>query len=102
MLIGSELIAALLAPAAYPHPVEDVQLVETHISWVFLAGPYAYKVKKPVRLPFVDFSSLAAREFFCREELRLNRRFAAGIYLDVVPIAGTPPRFGGKSSPVEW
>ena len=86
-------------PAAYAalHAVEGViDCRETHVSWVFLTGAYAYKVKKPVRLSFLDYSTAARREWFCREELRLNRRFAPGLYLDTVPIAGRPgaPRVG--------
>lgn len=73
---------------AYPHPVGHVQFVETHVSWVFLAGAFAYKVKRPVCYPFVDMRLPRQRLFFCREELRLNRRFAPDLYLDVVPIAG--------------
>jgi aminoglycoside phosphotransferase family enzyme/predicted kinase len=75
-----------------------VQLVETHVSWVFLTGRYAYKLKKPVKLPFVDFSSLALRRHYCREELRINRRLAPDLYLAVVPIGGpqTAPRIGRR------
>ena len=87
--------------------VEALRLpfVETHISYVLFDRGYAYKIKKAVRFPFLDFTTLAAREFFCREELRLNRRLAPSIYLDVVPIAGTPdapvvdPADGHPSSP---
>lgn len=86
------LVQALRDPACYPHAVGRVELLETHISCVLLAGDYAYKLKKPVRLPFLDFSTRAARLRFCREELRLNRRTAPGIYLDVVPIGGDPAR----------
>ena len=85
----ASLIAALRDPACYPHAVERVDLEETHISWILLAGNYAYKVKKPVRLPFLDFSTLAARRRYCEEELRLNRRTAAELYLEVVPISRT-------------
>lgn len=72
------------------------RLVETHISWVLLAGDRAWKIKKPVRLGFLDFGTLAERERLCREELRLNRRLAPALYLDVEPIGGTPdaPRLG--------
>jgi uncharacterized protein len=72
--------------------------VETHVSWVFLTGRYAYKVKKPVKLPFVDFSTLKRRKRFCDEELRVNRRLARELYLGVVPIGGTraAPRIGRK------
>jgi hypothetical protein len=89
-------IEALRDPACYPHPVGTVELLQTHISYVLLAGEFAYKVKKPVCLPFLDFSTLAARRHFCEEELRLNRRTAPGLYLEVVPIGGTPsaPRVG--------
>lgn len=86
------LVQALLDPAAYDHPVEAVQLLETHISWVFLTGAYAYKVKKPVNLGFVDFSTAERRCTFCQEEVRLNRRLAPDLYLGVVPIHGPPER----------
>lgn len=83
------LIRALLRPDAYGHAVEAVELVETHISWVLLTGAFAYKLKKPIKLPFLDFSTLERRKRFCDEELRLNRRLAPMLYLDVVPIGGT-------------
>jgi aminoglycoside phosphotransferase family enzyme/predicted kinase len=82
------LVRRLLSPAAYPHAVREVRLVETHISWVFLTGAFAYKVKKPVDLGFLDFSTQDQRERCCREEVRLNRRFAPELYLGVVPIVG--------------
>jgi len=85
-----ELVRQLLDPAAYPHQVQDIHLIETHISWVILTGEFAYKVKKPVELGFLDFSTLQARRHYCEEELRVNRRTAAGLYLDVVPIAAGP------------
>ena len=84
------LIRQMLDAAAYPHDVGEIQLIETHISWVILTGEYAYKVKKPVELGFLDFSTLQARRHFCEEELRVNRRTAAELYLDVVPIASGP------------
>ena len=78
-------------------------LIETHISSVLLAGAYAYKLKKPVAFGFLDFSTLAARAHFCAEELRLNRRTAPQIYLDVQPVTGTidAPRLGGAGAPIE-
>ncbi len=90
------LIRGLLRPDAYPHPVRQIELIETHISWIFLTGDYAYKVKKPVDLGFLDFSDLARRRTFCEDELRLNSRTAADIYLGVVPIGGTleAPKIG--------
>jgi aminoglycoside phosphotransferase family enzyme len=95
---SAALVDKLLEPGFYDHPVEHVELVETHISWVFLAGEYAYKLKKPVDFGFLDFSSLAKRQHFCHEELRLNRRFAPQLYLDVVSIGGTweAPEIGAR------
>jgi aminoglycoside phosphotransferase family enzyme/predicted kinase len=92
------LAEALLDPRCYGAGVTKVELVETHVSWVFLTGRYAYKVKKPVKLPFVDFSTVELRKRFCDEELRVNRRLAPELYLAVVPIGGTPeaPRVGRK------
>jgi len=81
-------IRALLKPGAYPHPVADLQLLETHLSWVILTGPYAYKIKKPVAFGFVDFSTEALRSQACREELRLNRRLSPQRYLDLVAVVG--------------
>ena len=94
------LVVGLLRPAAYPHPVARVERIETHISTVLLAGDYAYKLRKPVNLGFLDFSTLERRQRDCEEELRLNRRSAPGLYLDVVPITGTPsaPRIGAFGS----
>ncbi|MEW6169244.1 MAG: AAA family ATPase [Pseudomonadota bacterium] len=95
---------ALLQAQAYAHPVRDLHLVETHISWVLLTGDYAYKIKKPVNLGFVDFSTLERRRRACRDELRLNRRYAPQLYLDVVPITGSGehPRVGGTGEPFEY
>ena len=87
--IDNSLITALLLPSCYDHPVERVELVETHISWVLLTGDYVYKIKKPVDFGFLDFSTLERRKRFCEEELRLNQRLAPELYLDVVPIGGS-------------
>lgn len=80
--------------------VQPVSLIETHISWVLLTDSVAYKLKKPVRLSFVDFSTLAARKHFCEEEVRLNRRLAPSLYLGVVPVCETieGPRLGGRDA----
>jgi aminoglycoside phosphotransferase family enzyme/predicted kinase len=87
---GDLLIDALRDPDAYPHAVDSpIRVVETHVSWVLLTGPYAYKVKKPLRLSFLDYSTLERRAACCAEELRLNRRLAPELYLDVVPVGGT-------------
>jgi uncharacterized protein len=81
-------IRALLKPEAYPHPVADLHLLETHLSWVILTGPYAYKIKKPVAFGFVDFSTETLRAQACREELRLNRRLSPQRYVDLVAVVG--------------
>jgi aminoglycoside phosphotransferase family enzyme len=96
------LIAALLRPAL--HGTADTQLIETHISWVILAGDFAYKLKKPVNFGFLDFSTPEKRCFYCEEELRLNRRLAPEIYLDVITINGTPEDavFGGEGPVIEY
>jgi aminoglycoside phosphotransferase family enzyme/predicted kinase len=75
-------------PTAYADGVDQVDILETHISYVLLTGRYAFKIKKAVELGFLDYRSLAARHHYCKEELRLNRRLAPDIYLDVVPITG--------------
>ncbi|HXN06899.1 MAG TPA: phosphotransferase, partial [Nitrospiria bacterium] len=98
------LIESLKKPEVYPHAVKALTLVETHISWVVLTGDYAYKIKKPVNLGFVDFSTLEKRKYYCEEELRLNRRLAPEIYLDIVKIAGSPaaPVLNGPGVPFEY
>ena len=98
------LIQALYNAACYDHPVREIRLVETHISWVLLTGPYAYKIKKPVNLGFLDFSTLDKRRFYCEEELRLNRRLAEALYLGVIPITGSPasPRLNGSGEAIEY
>ncbi|RMD68106.1 MAG: hypothetical protein D6819_10170, partial [Gammaproteobacteria bacterium] len=80
------LIASLQNPALYDHEVQGFEVIETHISWVFLTGPFAYKIKKPLNLGFLDFSTLEKRRLYCHEEVRLNRRLAPDIYLKVVAI----------------
>jgi aminoglycoside phosphotransferase family enzyme len=79
-------IQTLLKPEAYPHPVESVQLVQTHISFVLLAGEMVYKFKKPVNFGFLDFSTLEKRKQCCEQELLLNRRLCPDIYLGLVEI----------------
>ncbi len=99
-----DFIEQLLRPKAYPHPCVTVRLVETHISWVFLTGDYAYKVKKPVHFNFVDFSTADLREHYCQEELRCNRAFSPELYVDVVKIVRTAEggiRIGGDGDVVD-
>jgi len=98
------LIDALSRPDRYPHPVDRVETLQTHISYVLLAGEYAYKIKKPVNLGFLDFSTLEARRRCCEEELRLNRRTAPDIYLATVRITGseTAPALDGRGATIEY
>jgi len=98
------LITGLLQPQAYPHPTGAIKLVETHISWVLLTGDYVYKLKKPVNLSFLDFSTLKRRRACCTEEVRLNGRFAPELYLGTVPVTGSvdQPQVGGNGEPIEW
>ncbi|HNP26952.1 MAG TPA: AAA family ATPase, partial [Nitrosomonas sp.] len=99
-----ELIKSLMQPDVFHHPVKAIQLIETHISWVILTGDFAYKIKKPCNLGFLDFSTLQKRRFFCNEELRLNKRLAARIYLDIVKITGDPknPVLNGTGKTIEY
>lgn len=100
-----QLIAGLMQPSAYSFPVDAVDVRQTHISVVFLAGASVFKLKKPVKLPFLDFSTLELRRFYCEEEVRLNRRLAPNVYRGVTPIRRTPIglRVGdGDGEIVEW
>ncbi|TWU02128.1 bifunctional aminoglycoside phosphotransferase/ATP-binding protein [Stieleria varia] len=102
---NNALVRDLQDPNAYPGiDVQTVDLHETHISWVFLAGPYAFKIKKPLKNSFLDYSTLAQRKYFCEEELRLDQRFARELYLDVVPITQENGRWkvGGQGEPLEY
>lgn len=97
-------IERLMQPALFPHSVDSIRLVETHISWVILTGRFAYKIKKPVDLGFLDFSTLEKRHFYCQEEIRLNRRLAADYYLGVVPVRGSmdAPHWDGEGEAIEY
>src|ERR1700693_4971702 len=94
----ARLIASLRAPAVFGDECACVSVLETHISYVLLTGKHAYKIKKSVSLGFLDFTTLAARRFYCEEELKLNRRLAPALYLDVVVITGAvdAPILGGE------
>jgi uncharacterized protein len=98
-------IRFLLAPSAYPHEASQPELVQTHISYVLLAGDYVYKIKKPVNFGFLDFTTLEKRLFFCQRELILNRRLCPSIYLDVVAITNEGHdtlALAGSGIPVEY
>ena len=98
-----DLIAALAGPAAYPRPA-PVEVRQTHLSVAFLVGDTVYKVRKPVNLGFVDFTTLEKRKHDCDEEVRLNRRLAPTVYRGVVPITmeNGRVRVGGAGEPAEW
>lgn len=100
------LIQQMMQPEFYPHPVHEnpIRLMQTHVSYVLLTGDYAYKLKKPVNFGFLDYSTLEQRHHFCQEEIRLNQRGAAELYLDVLPITQTGDRFqlNGSGEPVEY
>jgi uncharacterized protein len=100
----SQLIEGLSQLGAYPDRVERVEVRHTHISVVFLAGEYVYKLKKPVNFGFLDFSTLDKRRHYCEEEVRLNRRLAPTVYLGVVPVTrrGDGLRLEGDGEVVEW
>ncbi|WAF85088.1 AAA family ATPase [Metapseudomonas otitidis] len=102
--MSQQLIQALQDPSLYPHPVEAFSVIETHISWVLLTGPYVYKIKKPVNFGFLDFTRLEDRQHFCTEEVRLNQRLTHDLYLDVVSITGSEsaPRLGGEGPVIEY
>ena len=102
--LQQRLAAALRDSASFGPECRSVRVIETHISWVYLTGTHAYKVKKAVDFGFLDFTSLDARRHYCEEELRLNRRTAPRLYLDVVPIAGSVDRpvVGGSGPALEW
>ncbi len=98
-------VAHLRRPESYPGRPQRVEAIETHMSWVFLTDRHAYKLKKPIRYDRLDFSTPERRRFYCQEEVRLNRRLAASVYL------GTPAltrdargalTLGGTGRPVEW
>lgn len=101
--VWPSLVAALLRPDTYPHQTDDLRLVETHISWVVLAGPYAYKLKKPVDFGFLDYSTVERRAAMCADEVRLNRRLCPDVYLGVVQLCAQDGcyRIGGPGRPVE-
>ncbi|AOL04203.1 MULTISPECIES: hypothetical protein [Burkholderia] len=98
-------VAALRTLSVWPDSAKSVEAVETHMSWVFLTDRYAWKLKKPVRAPQLDFRTLAARHRFCCEEVRLNQRLAPGVYLDTVPLAVDALgclHVGGTGEIIDW
>ena len=98
-------VGFLRRPDAYPEAPSRVEAVETHMSWVFLTDTHAYKLKKPVRYAYLDFSTVEARRLDCEQEVRLNRRLAADVYLGVIPLtldAQAHLSLGGAGEVVDW
>jgi aminoglycoside phosphotransferase family enzyme/predicted kinase len=100
----SQIFKAMGRPEFYPHPVSRIEQRETHISHVFLTGDYVYKIKKPVNLDFLDFTTLKKRCYYCRQEVILNKRLSHDVYLDVVPINLKDRKYhlNGPGIPVEY
>ena len=100
----SVLVDFMKIPAFYPHPVDEVEFLQTHISSVFLTGSLVYKLKKPMDFGFLDFTTLERREHFCKKELELNRRLAPSVYQKVEPVTldDFGPRLGGSGQVVDW
>ena len=99
-----EIVQSLSLACAFPVSVNDVTVRQTHISIVFLGGELVYKIKKPVKLPFLDFSTVELRHHFCEEEVRINRPWAPDVYLGVVPITRDADgiRFEGNGTVIDW
>lgn len=98
------LVEALLKPEVYPHNPHKIELVQTQMSFLFLTGDYVYKVKKPVDLGYLDYTTLEKRQIFCYQELELNRRLCPDVYLEVVPVVRSEGqiRIGGKGEAIEY
>ncbi|OGA53604.1 MAG: hypothetical protein A3F74_02200 [Betaproteobacteria bacterium RIFCSPLOWO2_12_FULL_62_58] len=100
-----EKVAFLRSPGAYPARPAGIEVIETHMSWVFLTDELVYKLKKPVRYEFLDFSTIEARRQNCEREVQLNRRLAGDVYYGVVPLIMSADRnlqLGGDGSIVDW
>ena len=100
----AQLVKALSEPSFYPHPVDEVRFLQTHISSVFLTGDFVYKLKKPVNFGFLDFSTLELRERYCRAEVELNRRLAPEVYLGVraLTLEGDRLQLDGAGEVIDW
>ena len=100
----NDIVQALSVPSAYPEPAVKVDIAQTHVSFVFIAGDFVFKIKKPVDMGFLDFTTLEKRRFFCEQEVALNRRLSPDVYLGVVPITRENGiiKLGGTGTPVEY
>jgi len=99
-----DVVEALSRPESYPHNPQKIELVQTQMSFLFLTGDYAYKVKKPVDLGYLDYTTLEKRLFFCRQELELNKRLCPDVYLEVAPVVRSQGRIriGGEGQTIEY
>lgn len=99
-----DFVKGLLRPEVYPHPVAEIKLVQTHISYVFITGDFVYKIKKPVNFGFLDFTTLEKRKHFCEREVVLNKRLSPEIYLGVEPVTTDGKRFfiNGPGEVIEY
>ncbi len=98
-------VAFLSRPSSYANHPAHIEIIQTHMSWIFLTDRFVYKLKKPVRLDFLNFSTLEQRHLNCLEELRLNRRLANDVYLEVIPLTASDSgqlELGGENEPVDW
>lgn len=103
MIDQNQIVKALMTPEAYEEDPKNIELIQTHISFIFLTRKFVYKVKKAVNFGFLDFTTLRKRRFYCEKELELNRRLCREMYLEVVPInKGTTIRIKGEGKPVEY
>jgi aminoglycoside phosphotransferase family enzyme len=99
-----DIVQALLDPGIYPEPTKTVSLEQTQMSFVFLCDEYVYKIKKPVNLGYLDYTTLEKRKVFCEKEIELNKRLTTGVYLGVVPITrqGKTYSIGGSGEIAEY
>lgn len=104
LMIMDDVVRALMSPEAHEEDVGNIRMMQTALSYIFLTGKYVYKMKKPINLGFLDFTTLEKRKYFCEEELRLNRRLCKDMYLGVVPInkSNGKIKIGGKGRTVEY
>ena len=104
MRMTKSIVNDLIKSKAYPEPTKNVEMLQTHISYIFITDDYVYKVKKPVNFGFLDFSTLDKRLFYCQKEIELNKRLSPDVYLDVVPITdeGKELAFSGKGEVVDY
>jgi aminoglycoside phosphotransferase family enzyme len=103
LTVQKQVIEALMKPEAYEEETGQIELKQTHISWVFLTDKFVYKIKKAVNFGFLDYSTLEKRRYFCEKEVKLNKRLCGDMYLDVVPVNKSDSiKIGGEGETVEY